>query len=364
MKLNTLLLSLLSCITTAAAQESFDLKPIAQGFEDPVAITSIASDPSKIFVVERKGTVAIVENGSRVKRDLLDIENILSPQENAGLSSIAFPPNYPKSKELYVTYTDKQGDTIVGRFPTKAGQTADEDSLIVVLKVVQPHPHAHRSAITFADENTLLIGIGDAPHKPGATSLAQNPNSLFGKVLRIGLADPTRYTIPSDNPFTKRTDAAEEVWALGVQNPLSLSFDPTSKRIMLIDSGREIQELDLVERGKNYGWNIAEGRKCVTGTCDLSRFTPPVHSYSAEAGSTAVGGFFYSGTRTPSLQGAFIYADAHTKTLFKLLSSGATWTATAIAHASFPIVAVGQGAQGEIYVATGDGSISVVNAGS
>ena len=364
MKLKALLLSLLSCITTATAQESFDLKPIAQGFEDPVAITSIASDPNKLFVVERSGTVAIIENGKRAKRDLLNLEDILLPQENAGLSGIAFPPNYALSKELYVTYTDKQGDTIVGRFPTIAGQTADEDSLIVVLKVVQPHPHAHRSTITFAGDNTLLIGLGDAPRKQGTTSLAQNPRSLFGKILRIGVADPTRYTIPSDNPFAKRNNAAGEVWALGVQNPLSLSFDPTTKRVMLVDSGREIQELDLVEGGKNYGWNIAEGGKCVAAACDLSHVTPPVYSYPAEARSTAVGGFFYTGARIPSLQGAFIYADSHTKTLFKLTPSGATWTATPIAHASFPIVAVGQGAQGEVYVATGDGSISVLNAAS
>jgi len=360
MKLKALLSSLLLSITTAAAQESFELKPIAQGFEEPIAITSIPSDPSKICVVERRGTVAIVENGKRAKRDLLDIQDILSPQENAALSGIAFPPNYAQSKELYVTYTDKQGDTILGRFPTKIGQTADEDSLIVVLKVVQPHPHAHRSALTFGGDDTLFIGLGDAPRKPGASSLAQNPSSLFGKVLRIGIADPTRYTIPSDNPFAKRKDSAAEIWALGVQNPSSLSFDPTTKRVMLIDSGREIQELDLIERGKNYGWNIAEGEKCVASTCDLSHFTPPVYSYSATARSNAVPGFFYNGTTIPALQGAYLFADSHSKTLFKLTPSGSAWATTPIARTSFPIVAIGQGAQGQIYIATSDGTLSVV----
>lgn len=362
MKLTALLFSLLSCITAAVAQESFELKPISQGFEDPVAITSIASDPSKIFVVERGGTVAIVENGKRAKRDLLNIRDILAPQENAGLSGIAFPPNYAQSKELYVTYTDKQGDTIVGRFPTKIGQTTDEDSLIVVLKVVQPHPHAHRSALAFGGDDTLLIGLGDAPRKPGASSLAQNPRSLFGKVLRIGIADPTRYTIPSDNPFAKRNDAAAEIWALGVQNPTSISFDPTTKRVMLTDSGRDIQELDLIERGKNYGWNIAEGAKCVVSTCDMSHFTPPVYSYSATARSNAVPGFFYNGTTIPTLQGAYLFADSHSKTLFKLTASGSAWSTTPLARTSFPIVAIGQGAEGQIYIATSDGTLSVVTA--
>ena len=360
MRLKALLLLLLSCMTTANAQESFEFKPVAQGFGDPIAITSVPSEPSKLFVVERSGIVAIVENGRRAKRDLLDIEDILAPQENAGLSGVAFAPSYEQTKELYVTYTDKQGDTIVGRFATKAGETVDEDSLIVVLKVVQPHPHAHRSTLTFEGSDTLLIGLGDAPRKPGASSLAQNPRSLFGKVLPIGLPDPSRYTIPTDNPFAKRNDAAPEVWALGVQNPLSLSFDPITKRVLLVDSGRDIQEMDLVERGKNYGWNIVEGTSCLVTACDTANFTPPIYSYSAVARGSAVGGFFYNGTRNPTLQGSYIFADAHSKTLFKLVQNGTAWTRIPVAQANFPIVAVGQGAAGDIYAATGDGTLSIL----
>jgi len=150
------------------------------------------------------------------------------------------------------------------------------------------------------------------------------------------------------------------VWALGIQNPLALSFDPATKRVMALDSGREIQELNLIERGKNFGWNIVEGTTCVAATCDTKNFTPPIYSYSAVARSTAVGGFFYHGTTLPELEGAYLYADSHSKTLFKLIQKGDSWTTSAIARANFPIVAVGQGAKGEIYVATGDGTLSIV----
>jgi glucose/arabinose dehydrogenase len=364
MKLTALLLSLLWCVTTAVAQESFELKPIARGFEDPVAIASVPSEPSKIFVVERRGIVAVVENGGRARRDLLDISGILSPDENAGLSSVAFPPHYAQTKEIYVTYTDKQGDTIVGRFPTKNGQTVDEDELIVALKVVQPYPHAHRSTITFAPDDTLYIGLGDSPRKSGAASLAQNPRSLFGKILRIGVADPSRYTIPNDNPFAKGSQGAAEVWALGFQNPTSLSFDPSTKRMIAIDSGREIQEINLIERAKNYGWNVAEGSACVAATCDMTGFTIPVHSYKAVARGTAIGGSFYSGSSFPSLQGAYLFADSHSKTIFKMTQQGPTSTTTKLGQASFPIAALGQGAKGDIYVATSDGTLSVLEAGS
>jgi glucose/arabinose dehydrogenase len=364
MKLTALLFSLLWCVTTAAAQESFELKPIARGFEDAVAIASAPSEPSKLFVVERRGAVAIVENGGRAKRDLLDISAILSPDENAGLSSVAFPPHYAQTNEIYVTYTDKQGDTIVGRFPTKSGRTVDEDELIVALKVVQPYPHAHRSTIAFAPDNTLYIGLGDSPRKSGASSLAQNPRSLFGKILRISVADPSRYTIPDDNPFAKGSNGAAEVWALGFQNPTSLSFDPATKRVIAIDSGRETQELNLIERAKNYGWNVAEGSVCVAATCDMTGFSPPVYSYEAAARGTAIGGSFYKGSSFPSLQGAYLFADSHSKTIFKMTQRGSTWTTTEIGRASFPIAALGQGAKGEIYVATSDGTLSVLEAGS
>jgi glucose/arabinose dehydrogenase len=364
MKLTALLFSLLWCVTTAVAQESFELKPIARGFEEPVAIASVPSETSKVFVVERRGVVAIVENGGRAKRDLLDISAILSPEENAGLSSVAFPPHYAQTKEIYVTYTDKQGDTIVGRFPTKSGRTIDEDELLVALKVVQPYPHTHQSTIAFAPDDTLYIGLGDAPRKSGAASLAQNPRSLFGKILRINVADPSRYTIPTDNPFAKSSQGAAEVWALGFQNPTSLSFDPSTKRMIAIDSGREIQEINLVERAKNYGWNVVEGSACVPATCDMTGFTPPAHAYKAVARGTAIGGAFYNGSSFASLQGTYIFADSHSKTIFKLTQRGSTWTATEIGRASFPIAAIGQGTKGEIYVATSDGTLSVLEARS
>lgn len=357
-----LLVVFVSWVTTVFAEDSssrtsLKLKPIADGFTEVVEITSTPSEPSKIFVVEREGFVKVIEDGKRTKRDLLDIEEILSPRENAALSSIAFPNNYSDNKTLYVSYTDKQGDTIIGRFVTKRSETVDEDSLAVVLKVVQPSPHTHRSFITFGPDNNLYIALGDASRAAKVSSLAQNPRSLFGKVLRIDLADPSRYTIPSDNPFAKRSDAAQEIWALGFQQPRHMSFDASTKRLFLVDSGREVQEIDLIERGKNYGWSALEGTQCASAKCDSGAYTAPLFSYKASPQSYAVGGFIYNGSNHPALKGSYLFADSTSKTLSALSQRGAEWTKREVATAAFPIVAIGPGADGEAYVATADGAV-------
>ena len=361
----TLLVVTLSCITTPLAQEiaspkSFKLKPVVSGFNEPVQITSSTSEPSKIFIVEREGFVKVIEDGKLAKRDLLDIEEILAPRENPALSSIAFPNDYATSKMLYVSYTDKQGDTIIGRFPTKRSETVDEESLMVVLKVVQPAPHTHRSYIAFGPDGNLYIALGDVPRKGGVSSLAQSVRSLFGKVLRIDLADPNRYAIPSDNPFAKRSEAAPEVWAVGFQQPRHMSFDTLTKKLFLVDSGRETQEIDLVERGKNYGWPALEGNQCVSAKCNVSSYTPPLFSYRGAPHSHPVGGFVYNGSNHPSLKGSYLFADSSTKTLSALTQSGSEWKRRDIAISASPVVAIGAAGDGEVYVATADGTVSIL----
>lgn len=358
-RIAALLFCLVAVATTGTAQESrsndqLSFKTIAKGFDDPVALATLPADPSKLLVVEREGAIRVLDNGKLAKRDLLDIEDILSPEENPALSSVAFPSDYPKSKTFYVSYTDKQGDTIIGRFPSKESEAANEDDLVVVLKIVQPTPHSHRSYIAFGPDGYLYLALGDSPRKRGSTSLAQNPQSLFGKVLRIDVSDPQRYSIPSDNPFAQNKRGAPEVWALGFQQPKHLSFDPQTKRLFLIDTGKDVQEIDLVERGKNYGWSSVEGSQCVAPSCDTSSLTPPLYSYHG----VAVGGFAYSGDLHKELKGSYIFADTSSKTLFKLTGSGTEWKNSPVTSSPTAIVALGQGQQGEIYAAMQDGTIA------
>ena len=361
MRIVALLLCLVAWTTTGTAQESassskLSFKTFAKGFEEPVGLLTVPEEPGKLFVVEREGTVRILENGKTTHRDLLDIEDILAPEENPGLSSIAFPVDYATSKVFYVSYTDKQGDTIIGRFPTKRSEAANEEDLVVVLKIVQPFPHFHRSYLAFGPDGYLYLALGDSPHKKGAPSLAQNPQSLFGKVLRIDVSDPQRYSIPTDNPFAQGKGGAPEVWASGFQQPKHLSFDVKTKHLFLVDSGKDVQEIDLVERGKNYGWSIVEGSECSSPKCATSSLTRPIYSYHG----SAVGGFIYSGDLHKDLKGSYIFADTTSKILYKLTNSGTEWKSSPLGSSKSPLVALGQGPAGAIYAAMQDGTIATV----
>ena len=228
--------------------------------------------------------------------------------------------------------------------------------MTVVLKVVQPAPHQHRSYIAFGPDGYLYIGLGDIPPKQGRASLAQNPKSLFGKILRIDISDPQRYTIPSDNPFAQGTAGAPEVWALGFQQPRYLSFDFSTKRLFVVDSSPKTQEIDLVERGKNYGWDILAGGDCLGTKCDSSALTRPIYSHEGPS----VGGFLYSNDLHQQLKGSYIFADTGSRTISKLTNIGGEWKSSVLTHVQAPVVALGQSVGGDVYVATEDGSIAIL----
>lgn len=365
MKIPAILLTALSFATIAVAEEArpattVRLSPVCKGLKEPIAITSSEAEPSRLYIGERRGTVRVCSEGRLQSDDVLDIEEILSPAENPGLLSIALPPDFAKSRILFVSYTDKQGDTIVGRFPISSSETANEDDLAVVIKFVQPSPHNHRSTIAFGPDKQLYIGLGDVPPHSGLASLAQNQRSIFGKLLRIDTSDPTAYKIPSDNPFAKSDKAAPEVWALGVQNPIQLSFDKGAQRLFFVDAGRAIQEINIADKGKSFGWRVVEGSHCVRSPCSLTSHIPPIHEFSTSPEHKILGGVVYSGKKLPDLQGSYIFAEAGVPQLFRLHSVDGTWHRESIASTSSPVVTIGQGGDGDVYAATQSGELLMV----
>ena len=370
MKLPALLFSALSFIATAVAEEgagrgpTIRLTPMCDGVRDVIGITSSEEDPSTLYVGQREGLVRICSHGKLLSDDALDIEEILSPGENPGLLGIALPPDFAKTKVLYVSYTDKQGDTIIGRFPTRPSDTANEDDLGVVIKFVQPSPHNHRSTIAFGPDRMLYIGLSDVPTQSGMTSLAQNRKSLFGKILRIDTSDPTAYKIPSDNPFAKGDKAAPELWALGVQNPIQFSFEKTNHKLLFADAGRSTQEINIAEKGKSFGWRVVEGSHCLRPSCALAAHAPPIHEFTSSSGRKIAGGVVYSGSQVPALQGSYIFGEIGSDQLQRLHLVDGTWKQEAIGATGSPLEAIGSGGDGEVYVATKNGKIFALAAAS
>jgi glucose/arabinose dehydrogenase len=173
----------------------------------------------------------------------------------------------------------------------------------------------------------LYIATGDSVRDPAAESgkYAQDTSSLLGKILRIdvdGTSDTGQnYMIPADNPFVSGT-GRPEIFAYGFRNPYRFSFDGSSQgniRLFLGDVGQaNMEEVDLVESGGNYGWPIREGTTCFNSQdwsqpladCSTNGLSDPIFSYAHEGDLSAIiGGFVYRGHRIPELTGGYIFGD-------------------------------------------------------
>src|SRR5690606_2533127 len=160
-------------------------------------------------------------------------------------------------------------------------------------------------------------GLGGDPHDNG-----QNPATLLGSLLRLDVdgggepldcaAGTGAATVPADNPFVGVPDACDESWAYGFRNPWRMRFDEAGDWSMWVgDVGQgSWEEVDVVEGGGNYGWDMYEGAHCYEGPCDPEGITFPVYEYSRSGGRIAItGGYVYRGTSIPELVGKYVYGD-------------------------------------------------------
>lgn len=361
--------SLLFCLTalslptlTAVAQDvkvesSIRVEQISDDFNYPVQVTSTKDAPTKLYIVEKEGTVRVLEAGKLSRRDLLDIEEIISRKRPHGLMGITFPPDYAKSRVFYVNFMDAQGDTIVGRFPALEQDTADEDSLTVVVKLAQLFPNENGSHIQFGSDGFLYISSGDGGGTHEHTVASQRLNSLTGKILRIDPSTTPKYTVPQDNPLQGQPQAFPEIWALGFHNPKHFSFDRNSGRMFLIDSHAELDELNIIEKGKNYGWDSALGTACAHAPCEPATFQRPVFIQAAlTPKSEMIGGVLYRGDKIAALRGQYIFADENSGQIYAAVEGPDSWKALPIIKlAGQTITSIGEDALGEIFITTREG---------
>jgi glucose/arabinose dehydrogenase len=158
--------------------------------------------------------------------------------------------------------------------------------------------------------------VGDGGSANDPNNNGQNLATLLGTILRIdvnrrdsGLA----YAIPKDNPFVNRQGARGEIWAYGLRNPWRFSFDRLTGELYAADVGQDaVEEINIIEKGKNYGWRIMEGPICtpdVDPDCNKQGLELPVYSYDHGVGRSITGGYVYRGEAIPDLCGAYIYGD-------------------------------------------------------
>ena len=344
---------------TPTLLQSISLVPFAGEFERPTDL--VHANDEQLFVVEQGGAVWIVRNGERIPEPFLDItDRVKSSELEQGLLSIAFHPRYPEVNSFFAYYTNLRGDVVISRFKidNEGEGRALAESEEILLIIEQPFNNHNGGQLKFGPDNLLYIGVGDGGSAGDPFNNGQNPTTLLGTLLRIGVDVESGYMIPDDNPFVNEPSIPDEIWSFGLRNPWRLSFDRETGALYLSDVGQSTwEEINFQQPGSsggaNYGWNVAEGNHCFGAeSCDTSRFVQPAAEYShIEGGCSVTGGYVYRGRLFPEMRGNYIFGDYCSGFIWSLIQEASgEWKKNLILEGGFNISSFGEGVNGELYV--------------
>jgi glucose/arabinose dehydrogenase len=344
-------------------------------FNRPLVLTHAGDGSNRVFVASQLGKVFVFPNDQDVieSAEFLDIESRVryNDKENEeGFLGLAFHPKYKTNGEVYVYYTttDTPHTSVISRFrrskddPNRADPASEEE----VLRIPQPYWNHNGGTLVFGPDGYLYIGLGDGGFRDDPHGNGQNLATLLGSILRIDVdhRDGKKgYSIPKDNPFADRKDACGEIWAYGVRNIWRMSFDRETGVFWAADVGQDIwEEIDLIERGGNYGWNLREGRHKFgpRGSEARADLIDPIYEYHHDVGKSITGGHVYRGKRVPELAGAYVYADYITGKVYALRYDFSQKQVTAnqpIEGNVLPVFSFGEDESGDVYYMTTQGFI-------
>ena len=350
--------------------KSLRLELVFDGFRQPTVLTAPADD-DRIFVAQRVGVIRILDESREILEPaFLDItDKVLAGGIEQGLLGLAFHPDYATNNKFYVYYTVKNGNRRLAEYTATVSDPdrANSDSERILWEMEQP-PDAtdirhYAGQVTFGPDGYLWFSSGD-----GADSRdqGQDPNTMFGAVMRIDVDSGDPYGIPPDNPFVNG-GGAEEIFAYGLRNPWRFSIDPVDRLLYVGDVGHAEQEevnvVSIDEGGYNFGWSDMEGTRCFhKQDCDPADYTSPVITYSHEVGLSVTGGYVYRGSDIPELNGAYFYSDWVSSWIrsFKFADGGVTdendWTEELGGSVGQPNT-YGLDGHGEMYLLTHGGQV-------
>jgi glucose/arabinose dehydrogenase len=306
---------------------------IASGLTSPVFATAPTGD-TRLFILERAGTIRILEDGILLPAAFLDISTQVSTLNVGGLLGLAFPSDYLFSGLFYVYYTRTDDHLVLSRFQISASpNVANDTTEEVLLDVPNPDLRHNGGTIAFSPiDGYLYLAIGDGGggglFDPNENS--QNMMELRGKILRLDVSGgpDVPASIPPTNPFVMDPEALDEIWAIGLRNPYRWSFDRLTGDLWLADVGEDNSEevnfhVAGAPGGANYGWDIMEGTLCNTidpstaFPCNDPELTLPVHEYDHSNGDCSViGGNVYRGRGVE--HGLYFFGDFCTTKVWSL----------------------------------------------
>lgn len=322
-------------------------------FNEPVQVVFAPGETQRAFVVERGGVIAVLRDLAQAKREVfLDLRARGGAFDREhGILSLAFHPRFAENGRFFLWYSVRQGSgraNRLARFQIKPGEPLVADSASEVPLITQPTgPTGHDGAmLLFGPDGFLYVSLGDGDEHLSEPSASRQSitRSFFGGVLRLDVdqrpehlppnphpaVHPGTYRVPADNPFVGATRfngavidprrVRTEFWCVGLRNPWRMAFDPVTGLLWCGDVGLKArEEVNLLVRGGNYGWNFREG----TGPGQRRgepagvTFIDPVWEYAPPVGMSVTGGFVYRGRAHPEFAGRYLFCD---------YATGAIWT--------------------------------------
>lgn len=335
---------------------------ITGNFKSPVMVTPDAAT-NLVYVVDKQGTLSVFPYDQNVSAaqvvTLLDIKNEVRDFNEQGLLSMVFHPNFAQNGYVYIFYIEGENDdessggvfddAVVQRITLNSTTNPTgivANSRVEVLRIPQTGPDHKGSKMAFHPVTGLFyMGLGDGAYGDTAivptdpdrrtNNSGQDPTTLRGKFIRIDMQDtPVNgkyYTIPSDNPFVNDPNVLDEIWTFGHRNPWRWEFDSEAPHTLWAaevgqQGANSFEEVNIIEKGKNYGWPICEGafhRGADGGDPGVTRactgdLEGPVSGYQHTGNdqTSIIGGFVYRGQKFPDLFGAFLFGDYDTKQIW------------------------------------------------
>jgi glucose/arabinose dehydrogenase len=293
------------------------LEPVASDLERPVYLTHAGDGSGRLFIVEKDGRIRIWQNGELLRTPFLDItERVEDGGNEQGLLSVAFHPQYETNGRFFVCYTAEGDDdpvTVAEYTASPPSSNAASTTERPILRIPHPQFSNHNGGqLQFGPDGFLYLGTGDGGGGGDPFENGQDVDELAAKILRIDVDNGNPYSSPGDNPYAGQTRGRDEIYAIGFRNPWRFSFDRETGELWVADVGQnQWEEIDIVERGGNYGWDVMEGTHCFepSSGCETSGLDLPIYEYNHGEGCSITGGYVYRGTQSPALVGTYIFAD-------------------------------------------------------
>lgn len=329
------------------------LEPYVTGVNAPLAMVQPDGDDRK-FVIEQFGRVRIINaDGELEAEPFLDIRNLIVTQwsdfDERGLLGLTFHPDFANNGKFYVAYSghlDFDADlgkefwwshtNTVAEFTVSEGDAnkANPASMRVITAIDWPQFNHNGHWIDFGPDGMLYISTGDGGYANDwgighnvTEGNGQDLSSVHGKMLRVDVnvsENGKNYGIPSDNPFVGQDGVAPEIYAYGLRNPWRCSFDMGDGKLMCGDvQQNSYEEIDIIEKGGNYGWRVMEATHCFDyaapddhpAACEKADLIEPVMEYNnctaqpdGCLGISITGGYVYRGGHE-AWQGKYIFGD-------------------------------------------------------